>query len=697
MSSRPPSVNLAATEDLAARTRSLLAVRELAVEFPRDGGGWVRAVEGVDLDVRAGEILCLVGESGCGKSVTVRALFDLLPPPGRRGGGRVVFDGIDLAMLDRAAVRALRGRSVGYVFQDPMTYLNPLLTAGAQVTEALAGHARYKADAKIGGKVVDLFRELGIGDPMRVARSYPHQLSGGMRQRVMIAMAIARRPRLLILDEPTTALDVTVQAQIIELIRSIRRHSGAGMIFVTHDFGLVAELADRVGVMYAGQMVEHGSVDRIFADPQHPYTRGLIDCVIPLGGDAPLQTIGGEVPDLAAPPSGCRFHPRCPRASERCRVEAPPAEPRAEGFVRCWHPGEVGASPAIGVRSARSAIALSSTSPRARDDASGPALSVTDVRKSFAARGGAFGGRQRVRAVNDVTLALRRGEIFALVGESGSGKSTLGRLAVGLEGCDDGTIRIGGDDPRRRLATHGVPPLAQMVFQDPYSSLNPRKRIRHALVQPLLRHRICGPDETHARASRLLELMGLTPAVDFLERFPHELSGGQRQRVVLARALAAEPRLLIADEPVSSLDMSTRAQILGLLAALRSELGLTVLLITHDLAVVSKIADRMGVMYLGRLFEVGAVNDVLRAPRQPYTQMLMSSVPLPDPVRARARVPIVMAGEPPSPVSLPSGCYLHPRCPHAMAVCATVVPQWRDIAFDHRVACHLIAESNESA
>ena len=670
---------------MSVAASSLLEVRDLGVEFPRQGGGTIRAVEGIDLDVNAGEIVCLVGESGCGKSVTVRSLFGLLPPPGRKGAGNVLFDGVDVAHLDAATLRTLCGTAVGYVFQDPMTYLNPLLTAGEQVAEALAGHTRLTRDPPLAARVVDLFRELGIGDPRRVLHSYPHQLSGGMRQRVMIAMAIARRPRLLILDEPTTALDVTVQAQIIDLVRTIRRHTGTAMIFVTHDFGLVAELADHVCVMYAGQMVEYGPVERIFADPQHPYTRGLIECVIPLGGSAGLRTISGEVPDLGNPPSGCRFHPRCPRATDRCRAEMPPAEARAGGFVRCWHAGAAGGTPATTVTEP----ALRRWESPVPGDGRHAGVRVASARKTFPVRGGAFGGRARVRAVNDVSIDIARGEIFALVGESGSGKSTLGRLVVGLEEPDSGGIAIDGSAPALALGARNRRPLAQMVFQDPYSSLNPRKRIRHALAQPLVNHRICDASETEARSARLLESMGLTPASDFLDRFPHELSGGQRQRVVLARALAAEPQVLVADEPVSSLDMSTRAQILGLLQALRREMGLAVLLITHDLAIVSKVADRVGVMYLGRLCEIGSVASVIGDPRHPYTRMLVSAVPMTDPTAARARVPVLMQGEPPSPVNLPTGCYFHPRCPSAMPQCATIEPAWHEVAPGHRVACHL--------
>ncbi|MCC7017031.1 MAG: ABC transporter ATP-binding protein, partial [Rhodospirillales bacterium] len=513
----------------------LLSVEGLAVEFPLPGGGRIRAVEGVDLSVSAGEIVCLVGESGCGKSVTVRSLFDLVPSPGRRTAGRITFDGIDLQDLDADALRTLCGTSVGYVFQDPMTYLNPLLTAGGQIAESLTGRHRFKNGSDTERTVHDLLRDLGISDPARVARSYPHQLSGGMRQRILIAMAVARKPRLLILDEPTTALDVTIQAQIVDLIRTLQKQTQCALIFVTHDFGLVAELADRVYVMYAGQVVEEGPVGRIFARPQHPYTQGLIECVIPLSRGGGLLTISGEVPNLRYPPDGCRFTERCPRATDRCRQDSPAIETTSGGLVRCWHPGADGRSPAVDVTGRAFADAKAGIAPWTPSAAESGNVSIAGSRKSFPVRGGAFGGRGLVHAVNDVTLDLQRGEIFALVGESGSGKSSLGRLVVGLEGTTAGTITVGGRDPARQLHTPGARPLVQMVFQDPYSSLNPRKTIRHTLAQPLLNHRICAPDETEERSIRLLELMGLTPAVEFLDRHPHELSGGQRQRVVLAR------------------------------------------------------------------------------------------------------------------------------------------------------------------
>ncbi|MBE7732828.1 dipeptide ABC transporter ATP-binding protein [Devosia faecipullorum] len=667
---------------------TLLQVEGLAVDFPIGDGRKVRAVEGVDLRVDAGEIVCIVGESGCGKSVTVRSLFNLLPPPGRRSEGRVIFDGTDIDTLSAEQQRELCGTSVGYVFQDPMTYLNPLLTVGAQICEAFAGHVRFNRDPVAMQRILELLGELGIGDPKRVVQSYPHQLSGGMRQRILIAMAIARRPKLLILDEPTTALDVTIQAQIVDLIRVIQKHTQCGMIFVTHDFGLVAELADRVYVMYAGQLVEQNNVEAIFNAPQHPYTKGLIECVIPVGESAGLRTIPGEVPNLRMPPPGCRFAVRCPRKTAECEAETPPLETKAQGQIRCFHSGGDGASPAVDV----------GTLPRRDDrfsgiraedgDSEAGSVTVEAATKYFPARGGSFGSKAMVHALNTVSVTLEPGEIFALVGESGSGKSTLGRLVAGLEMVSGGRIVIGNQNPAKRLAS-GSKPLAQMVFQDPYSSLNPRKTIRHTLAQPLLNYKICRRDEVEARSIALLELIGLTPAREFLDRHPHELSGGQRQRVVMARALAAEPRVLVADEPVSSLDMSTRAQILGLLQELRRKMGLTILLITHDLAVVSTVADRMGVMYLGRLFEIAPAKLGVAAPLQPYTQMLVSSVPLPDPQKARTRERLLMNGEPPSPLNLPSGCYLHARCPKALPTCKVEAPEWREMQPGHHVACHL--------
>lgn len=670
------------------QNEGLLVAQELAVEFPVPGACAVRAVDGVSITVNRGEIVTLVGESGCGKSVTVRSLFGLTPAPGQLVSGRVMFDGMDLTGMREGQIRkACRGK-VGYVFQDPMTYLNPVMSVGAQVAEAMTGRPGSFKHAVTRDRIHQLMADLGIGDPGRVAQSYPHQLSGGMRQRIMIAMAVSREPKLLILDEPTTALDVTIQAQIVDLLKAVQRRAGVAVLFVTHDFGLVAELADRTYVMYNGQVVEEGSAHRIFQSPQHPYTRGLIDCVLTVGqGKSTLRTIAGEVPASGDCLQGCRFAPRCVSGIERCGAEAPPLRYDTDGWVRCWRePGEI-SSPAT---AAQLGGAESGGSPRG-SQAGDTVIRVDNVTKTFPVRGGSFGGnRSLVRAVNGVSLEVKQGEFFALVGESGSGKSTLGYMIVGLESPDDGRITVGAHDAARWSRSRSVRPLCQMVFQDPYSSLNPRKSIRDTLAQPLMNFGLAnGSQSLGEGVTGLLEQVGLHPSSDYLDRYPHELSGGQRQRAVIARALAPRPRALVADEAVSSLDMSTRTQILGVLRGLCNSTGLSILLITHDLAVVDSVADRVGVMYLGRLCEVGPAQEVISRAMHPYSRALISAVAIPDPVKARTKARVLMPGEAPSPINLPSGCFLHPRCEHATEICRVVEPNWVEVEEGHFVACHL--------
>jgi peptide/nickel transport system ATP-binding protein len=685
----------------------LLRALELIVEFPVPGRQPVRAVNGVSLEVNRGEIVTLVGESGCGKSVTVRSLFGLLPPPGRLIGGRVIFDGLDLSGMREEQIRKTCRGMVGYVFQDPMTYLNPVMSVGAQVAEAMTGHARSARNPDARDRICELLSDLGIGDPTRVLESYPHQLSGGMRQRIMIAMALSRTPKLLILDEPTTALDVTVQAQIVDLLKRVQRRAGVGVLFVTHDFGLVAEMADRVYVMYSGQVVEEGPVRRIFSSSRHPYTRGLIDCVLTTGErKESLRTIPGEVPNPRAALTGCRFASRCLSKKSQCEVESPSLTLEADGQVRCWRASSEIESPAIEAGGsgypglvtgtgaswgARNEVQAHSKTAELGRPAGEATIRVESVTKSFPVRGGAFGGSKAlVRAVNGVSLEIANGELFALVGESGSGKSTLGRMVVGLDEPDKGCVTVGGRDAAEWTRNRAMRPMCQMVFQDPYSSLNPRKLIRESITQPLANFGFAHDAKSLAeRAAELLEQVGLSPAGEYLDRYPHELSGGQRQRVVIARALAPEPLALVADEAVSSLDMSTRTQILGLLRELCDAVGLSILLITHDLAVVSSVADRTGVMYLGRLYEIGPTEAVISQAKHPYSRALISAVPLPDPVKARQREQILMQGEAPSPVNLPSGCFFNPRCQHATELCRSTEPQWAEIEEGHFVACHL--------
>ena len=662
----------------------LLIVKDLCVDFVMPNQQLVRPVENVSLSVNPGEIVCLVGESGCGKSVTVRSIFGLTPKPGRVSAKSILFDGRDVSKLSNEQLRSLCRKEVGYVFQDPMTYLNPLMTVGEQVAESMGRTPKVVEGGKRMQKIAKLFSDLSIPDPKRVIFSYPHQLSGGMRQRVMVAIALARNPRLLILDEPTTALDVTVQAQIVDLIKSIKRTRDVSVLFVTHDFGLVAELADQVYVMYSGRIVEHGPVKKVFATPQHPYTRGLIECVTSLFEmDRNMSYIGGEVPDPKNPPKGCRFHLRCPSSTEKCRIEMPPLVEKEGQFVRCHLAGENSQSPTT-------AVIIKPRSPEAEEASKQGLLYIDQAVQHYPVHGGTFSDTSSVvHAVNGVSLEIGKSQILSLVGESGSGKSTLGRMVAGMENPKEGKVDLAGAPASQWTKDRNLRPLAQMVFQDPYSSLNPRKTIQHALTQPLINFGLVSREKAALRAAELLAIVGLTPAEEYLGRYPHELSGGQRQRVVLARALAAQPQLLIADEPVSSLDISTRAQILGLIKSFQLEQNLSVLLITHDLAVVRSIADKVSVMYLGNLVETGDAREVINNPMHPYSKALVSAIPLPDPNRVRVDSSTMLKDEPPSPIHLPSGCPFHPRCPAATEKCSQNKPVWKQLSPNHAVMCHL--------
>ncbi len=524
-----------------------LSVEGLTIALPVSADR-AHAVEDVTLSVAPGEILCVVGESGSGKSMTANAVMGLLPPGVRVTGGRAVFEGRDLFALSERARRDLRGARIGMIFQEPMTALNPLMRIGDQIAEVFEAHGRLKPEERR-ARALALIEEVGLPDPPRIVRAYPFQLSGGQRQRAMIAMALALEPALLIADEPTTALDVTTQAQILTLIRRLQRDHGMGVMFITHDFGVVAEIADRVVVMRHGRIVEQGRAETVLSAPEHPYTRALLDAV----------------------PSGA------PGATE------------------------------------------------ARDP-SPPALEVTDLRKTYVTSGGPFKPKRTVHAVDGVSFAIARGEVLGLVGESGSGKSTVGRAIVRLVDPDEGHVRIGGVD----MATLSTAELrrarrtAQMVFQDPYASLNPRARIARALTEGPM---AMGVDKAQAlrRAGELLELVGLDAGA--LDRFPHEFSGGQRQRIGIARALAMEPELIVADEAVSALDVSIQAQVLDLLRDLRARLGLSILFITHDLRVAAQLCDRVAVMQKGRLVEIGPVAEVFRSPRDAYTRQLLAAVP----------------------------------------------------------------------
>ncbi|MGE0716440.1 MAG: ABC transporter ATP-binding protein [Alphaproteobacteria bacterium] len=524
----------------------LLQVRDLRIALPA-GADRAHAVDGVSFDLAAGEILCVVGESGSGKSLTAGAIMRLMPRSVRMTGGSIALEGTDLASLSEAEMRGWRGRRIAMIFQEPMTALNPLMRVGDQIAEVLESHTKLDESARR-RRVVELMTAVALPDPEQLRHSHPFRLSGGQRQRVMIAMALALEPAVLVADEPTTALDVTTQKQILALIKDIQARHGMGVLFITHDFGVVAEIADRVAVMQHGRIVEIGPVAQVLDCPTHAYTKALIAAV-------------------------------------------PRLEPRATAAV---------AAPAL--------------------------LVARGVAKTFRAAGGIFRRRRTVPAVKPLDLTIGRGETLGLVGESGSGKSTLGRLLIRLVQADGGEVAFGGTDllgaPPGRL--RALRRDVQMVFQDPYASLNPRRKVGAIVADGPIAHGTARA-EAMARARSLLGLVGLDAGA--ADRYPHEFSGGQRQRIGIARALALEPKLLIADEPVSALDVSVQAQVLELFNDVRRRFELAMLFITHDLRVAAQVADRIAVMRLGEIVETGPTAEIFGAPRHPYTQALLDAVP----------------------------------------------------------------------
>jgi peptide/nickel transport system ATP-binding protein len=662
----------------------ILSVENLHVQFVTSRGT-VRAVEGVNFDVKQGEMVAIVGESGSGKSVTALTVMRLLPMvTARIAEGRILFQGKNLLDLSEPTMEGMRGRDIAMIFQEPMTSLNPVLTVGLQIMEPLLIHLKMEP-AQARARAIELLDLVGMTDPERRLEQYPHQLSGGMRQRVMIAIGLACNPKLLIADEPTTALDVTIQAQILELMKDLSRRLDIAVIMITHNLGVVARYADRVNVMYAARIVETGPATIVFASPRHPYTRGLLRSVPRLDRprSASLETIEGLPPNLMAPPEGCRFAPRCRLADDRCRREVPPLEPRGEGqSSACWNAATLAREAVLPPPAARTAEAAGAVAPQ-------PILEVRHVTKHFEVRvGGFFGGIGTVKALQDVSLAMEEGETLGLVGESGCGKSTLGRLILRLENPTEGEILFEGK-VIHKLDGPGLKELRQsmqVVFQDPYSSLNPRMTIGQIIGEPLSVHKLEPTSQrVKERVAELLTLVGLYPYME--ARYPHELSGGQRQRVGIARALAMKPRFLVCDEAVSALDVSIQGQIINLLEELQEKLGLTYLFIAHDLAVVRHISARVAVMYLGRIVELAHCDDLYASPHHPYTKALLQAAPIPDPKIERERPRTILTGEIPSPLRPPSGCVFHTRCPIAKPDCKVSVPPLVEVAPGRMSAC----------
>jgi len=583
--------------------------------------GQVRAVDGISFELAKGECFALVGESGCGKSMTALSLMRLLPEAGRIAGGELSLEGVDLFALPEAAMRAVRGRRVAMIFQEPATALNPVMTVGRQIVEVIERHTPG-TDAE--AKAIDLLRAVGIPDPEQRFHQYPFQLSGGQKQRVMIAGALAVDPEVLIADEPTTALDVTIQAQILDLLAKLQSERGMALLLITHDLGVVAKMAHRVAVMYAGEIVEMATRESFFRAPQHPYSQKLFAALpSPQHRSGALAVIRGQVPPLNRPFNHCRFADRCDYVFDRCRVEPPPLyQPLPEHEARCFlreagpaGPRERGAAPgaSISARQAQRAVVLE----------------VKDLKVHFPIRRGVFKRTVgHVHAVDGVSFALQEGRTLALVGESGCGKTTTGKALLQLIPPTSGTVVFGGKtiSGLDRAQMRPLRAAMQIIFQDPYSSLNPRLRVAEILLEGMRSLGVGSTDaERIAKLEVLLGEVGLPS--DALGRYPHEFSGGQRQRIAIARALAVNPRLIICDEPTSALDVSVQAQILNLLRKLQEERGIAYLFITHNIAVVDFLAHDVCVMLQGKIVERGTVDEVLRSPQHPYTRELLSAVP----------------------------------------------------------------------
>ncbi|ENO84666.1 oligopeptide/dipeptide ABC transporter ATPase [Thauera linaloolentis 47Lol = DSM 12138] len=661
----------------------LLSVSGLGVVIDR-GPVEVRPVDGVDLTIAEGETFALLGESGCGKSMTALALTRLLPDSGRIERGEVRLHGEDLLRLPESAMRSVRGGRIGMIFQEPSTSLNPVMTVGAQIVEALARHGTGGARAE--EEACRLLEAVGISDPARRLRDFPFQFSGGMKQRVMIAMALAGQPQLLVADEPTTALDVTIQAQVLDLLAKIQAERGMGMLLITHDLGVVARMAHRVGVMYAGELVETGPREAFFRAPLHPYARKLF-AALPGAGrrGAPLDAPNGAVPALDRDFPGCRFAERCALAFDRCDDEAPVWHRIGDQAVRCHlyegvttlHPQPAG-------------MPAEAVTQRTRGAA--PVLEVKGLSVHFPVRKGLLRRTVgHVRAVDGVSLSLVPGRTLALVGESGCGKTTVGKAALKLIEPTAGELFLDGENisAYRGEALRGMRRVVQMVFQDPFASLNPRMRVGDIIEEGMVSLGVePDPRARRARIDELLERVGLS--ADMRWRHPHEFSGGQRQRIAMARALAVSPRVIVCDEPTSALDVSVQAQLLNLMRELQAERGLAYLFITHNLAVVEYLADEVAVMYLGRIVEQGPVGKVLRAPAHPYTRALLAAVPRIGGEQAvvAAEEGAVAASDLPSPLNPPAGCHFHPRCAHATDVCRVSYPPVAEFGQGHRFRCH---------
>jgi peptide/nickel transport system ATP-binding protein len=649
--------------------------------------GEINVIPGVSFRLMQGEAMGLVGESGCGKSTVAFAVMNYLGRAGRLTGGRILFEGRDIARMRTEELRQLRGGRMAMVYQDPMSSLNPVMPIGRQLMEVPVIHTGASQEAAR-ERALQMLREVNLPDPQTVFERYPHQLSGGQQQRVVIAMALMAEPSLLIMDEPTTGLDVTVEAAVLDLVRELRQRHNSSILFISHNLGTVVRICDRIGVMYAGELVEEGAIRDVFRDPRHPYTRGLLDCIPVLGSDKhsrPLAPIPGQVPSALARPKGCIFSTRCRYVEPgRCTTERIPVLPIPDQpghHAQCVRHAEL--PPWHAPRSAGAAV-----EQRRREE---KVLSIDGLRKIYHQSAGIFdsGGGYDVKALNEISVSADRGTTLAIVGESGCGKSTLAKVLTGIERATEGTVVLEGQEIGSIAVedrSTGIKRKLQMVFQNPDSTLNPSHSVGFVIGRSLKRLKGVSARQAQEEVRRLLETVKLP--VEFAQRKPRQLSGGQKQRVAIARALAGDPELVIADEPVSALDVSVQAAIINLLLEIQRDREATFVFISHDLSVVRYLADRVAVMYLGHIVEYGTVEEIFSPPYHPYTEALLSAVPVPDPDVHQKR--IVLEGVLPSATNLPQGCPFSTRCPRKIgAIFDTTTPPEQRTASGHRILCHI--------
>ncbi|MEH7224729.1 dipeptide ABC transporter ATP-binding protein [Bacillus sp. JJ1566] len=675
--------------------KQLLDVQHLKVDFATKNG-YLTAIREITMDIKVGETVCIVGESGSGKTVASKTIMRLIDyENGLITSGSIGFGGDDLAKISQKKLRSIRGKKIAMIFQEPMSAFDPVFSIGSQIIEMILAH-QDTTKAKAIKHAVYLLNRVGIPEPELRLKQYPNELSGGMLQRAMIAMALACGPELLIADEPTTALDVTIQAQILQLLQELKDEFGMSILLITHDMGIAAEVADRIIVMYSGSIVEEATISQLFETPHHPYTRGLLQSIPKLDSDRSqkLFSIDGTIPSLSDLPTGCSFHPRCSFATNRCKQENPPLIDVNGRRTACWFAEELveredwlhQTIPSVEKPKLPTFVA-EKEGTKEIDVISSPIFEVKELKKYYPI-GSSFLNRSPkfVRAVDDVSFTIEKGETFGLVGESGSGKSTLGRVLLQLEKATAGNVQFEGKDLAKlsKRELQATRRHMQMIYQDPYGSVNPRWKIGDIIGEPLTVHEALSKQEKRQRVEELLQVVGLN--ANAIERYPHEFSGGQRQRIAIARAIALNPKFVLADEAVSALDVSVQAQIVNLMQDLQRNLGLTYLFIAHGLNVVRYISDRIGVMYLGKVVEIASSEELFKRPSHHYTKGLLESIPVANPSERRELSAI--QGEIPSPANPPSGCRFHTRCPAATERCKQEEPAFREISKGHWVACH---------